>query len=295
MAIEKVTESWQDRDLDAGTDDASMTRVFDVTFDGAGDPVRRPLDAYGAIDPSSGVRVPAVFQRHPNNAYLWVRNKRIESVGPLHFRVFVFYTARATRYQAENEPMGDPLNQPWEISWGFIRSSVPIDRYVNDWPLVNSAGESFDPPIMKDRYDLTLSIVRNQAVYNHILAADYIDSVNTDYFWGFGPGMVCVTDFSGHSQYAGDLGYWRVQYSFIMRADGWQRRKLDEGFREYMGVDEDLSTPIFELIKDNSDPPLPVNQPVLLNGHGRINPAAAPAVWLYHDINKHLPFNILGL
>jgi len=294
MAIESVLENWKGRSLNAGTDNIDVVRIFDVIFDGTGDPGRRLQDAYSAVDPSTGVSVPAKYSRHPNNSVLFVQNKRVEPAnGPMHYRVYVTYGTRAVAgYETGMDPMTEPLAQPWQIRWGTAREVVPIDRDIYGGLITNSALETFDPPPTDPVHDLTLNIVRNQGAYNAVAMHQYIDAVNNDIFWGFAPGIVLCLDISADSQIAADMMYWRVQFSFQMRFEGWQLKLADMGMREYTNIDDD-GKPVFQVITDSNG--TPVSQPVALDGSGGKLTVGADPVFRYFDVKRSLPFSGLGL
>ena len=293
MAITSVTESWQGQRGEEGIDSADRTRVYTVEFDGDDDPIQRPRLAYTANDGTT--RSPNRYETLPNSPWYYVHHKAIRCLGPCLYEVTVYYTVRFARGSEDKyDPTVSPLAQPWDVEWGFASSREAIDRDVYGHPIVNSAGESFDPAITTEVRDLVLRIVRNQGAYDPILAHDYVSrsAVNLDEFWGFAPGIVKCLKIKANSQRTGDLWFWRVRYEFAMRADGWLRRILDQGFREFTGTDAN-GKPTYELITDDNG--YPVTQPVLLDGNGNKQAEAADAVFLEHQVHPGKQFSLLGL
>ena len=291
MAVTEVREDWRGLEADSGTDGASIPRIFNVQFDTADAPEKRPMLAVEADDGTT--KVPRLYETHPQKPWLYVNNHHVDPIGPFDFRVTVNYTNRYSRGSEEKyDPTMNPLDQPWEIEWGFAVHNEKIDRDISGEPLVNSSGESFDPPETRDFYDLVLRITRNEAVYDPIKASDYKGSVNSDIFYGFAPGLVKCTRFGSRSARQGDLWYWIVTYEFQMCKTGWKLRLIDEGFRIKTGTDSD-GNPTYEEITDDNG--VKVSQPVLLDGEGRKKKEADPIFVLEFDIRRALPFSVLGL
>ena len=292
MAVTEVKEDWRGLEADSGTDGASVPRVFAVQFDTADDPEKRPILAVEANDGTT--RVPRLYETHPQKPWLYVNNHSVEPIGPFDFRVSVNYTNRYSRGSEEKfDPTMNPLDQPWEIEWGFAVHNEKIDRDISGEPLVNSSGESFDPPVTRDFYDLVLRITRNEEAYDPIKASDYKGSINGDIFFGFAPGLVKCTQLNARSARQADLWYWIVTYEFQMRKLGWQLRLIDEGFRtKGPAVDSEGNLVIQEITDDNG---VKVSQPVQLDGEGQKKKDADPITVLEFGINTILPFSALGL
>lgn len=294
MGVDKVTQNWEGLDLDAGADGADTTAFFDVTFDNLDSPGQRPLLAWGATD--GATTVPEMWSLHPEQPTLYVRNKRVEVIGPFHFRVHVFYTTRefSPAGDSQVQPFTSPLEQPWEVDWGFITANEPIDRDIRNWPIHNSAGETFDPPIMREFSDLMLTIRRNESIFNYIRAADYKDAVNSDLFYGFAPGLVRCINYAGRRAMTADTFYWQVTYQFQIRVDNWLRRIMDEGYKALDSLDTSKGV---VAIRDGDNNI--VSQPWPLDGQGfaltQTQIDAGIAFWLEFEIYPLKPFRVLGL
>ncbi|HIJ70649.1 MAG TPA: hypothetical protein HPP87_04710 [Planctomycetes bacterium] len=302
MAILNIRESWEDMGYEAGVESASAPRVFTVLFDNADDPFTRPEMAWNAA--THNVRIPYIYERHPSKTWLWVQRKSVRALSPCLFEVSIHYSTRPAGPADESQidPTVSPLQLPWQISWGFAGREEPIDRDINGDPIVNSADEAFDPPVTRPFYDLTLAIIRNQAEYNPLLAADYKDTLNSDYFYGFAPGIVKCADISADSARNADLFYWHVHYQFQMRRIGWALKLIDRGYREKVGVDGE-GKPIYDAImmgtsesgEADDDQKVPVNQPAYLDGSGRKKADSAAITVLEFDILESKDFSVLEL
>lgn len=283
MPVIEVTEDWSGDVTDESfADESSLliqdesTRVFDVIFDSAANSSNAKSAAAEALG------LPAMYEEYPDDAWRYVASRRSRRTGPLRCQVTVNY---------DSEP--DPLSQYPEYSWDFGSSSEPIDHDYSGNPILNSAGESFDPPIMTDVYDLTLRYRRNEASYSAPVAEAYIGAVNTAAFLGFAAGKVKCTKFAGTQARAAALTYWVVDYEFIVRvSDFWKRKILDEGFRVYIGTDA-AGKPDYDIMKDTKGNPL--SQPVLLDGNGEKLNDGANAVFLEFDIMKTANLTALSI
>jgi len=296
MAVISVKEELERSEAEFSTTDATSVRIFTVEFDTADDPRIRPQLACSAAG------IPLIWSLHPFNPWLYCRGKRTFARGPFLFEVVASYVVksyRADEAKPGTTPFQSPFDEPWEIEWFPIASNEQVDRDIYGNPIVNSAGQSFDPPITKDCYDLGLRIVRNQPSYNKAQAADYVGAVNSDYFYGFAPYLVKCTNYSSRTMYSA-ITYYQITYEFHIRllADpitgnyhGWARRVMDEGLMYKTTVEGQT---VYKKVKtgDNEDVP----QLVRLNGSGGAVPAGSTdAYFLYFALCKMRPFSALGL
>lgn len=293
MAVIDVTEQGERRTVDEEEKSITAVRIFTVEFDNADDPAKRPLLARNASDGTT--TVPYRHQVHPYNNWLYVKSKHVETKGPFLYEVRVNYESFTDPSSSEPAPIS-PLLQPPEVSWNFVTSNEPIDRDIYGKPITNSAKEAFDPPITRDFDDLVLRVVRNEAEFNALRAAEYKGAVNSDMFLGFAAGVVRCVLYNGVKQYAAGLVYWKVTYEFHIRWNGWQRKIQDMGFSKLNATEDDYE-PI--KIKDDKGIETQVSQPWPLDlaGHA-LTPAqkkAGVAYWLIFNIYPQKPFFVLGL
>jgi len=294
MAIIDVKEDWRGLGAEIDTEGATAPRIFTVKFDTGNEPTQRPFLAQNAAG------IPTLNSAHPHKPWLFVKNKAVDSIGPFDFKVSVNYTTRSTIGGQEGEtqdPTESPLAAPWIVEWDFVTSNEPIDTDIDGKPITNSAGESYDPPMTDDKHDLLLRIQRNEAAYYPLIADNYKNAVNSDYFWGFEPGKVKCIQFTAKTAISGQFWYWQVRYAFQMRKDDWQRRIRDEGYRTKTGELNSDGSEKYEEITDKNG--VKLSQPALLNGEGYRLPQSAidagSIAFLYFNLNKSLPFSVLGL
>ena len=290
MAVINVKEDWRGLNARAGTQTASVPRTFTVKFDESDDPEKRPILAWGA----SGV--PSLYASHPSDSSLYVKDKDVEAIGPFDYKVIVHYTTIAELGTGQAvSPFTLPLDQPWEIEWGFTVMNIRIDRDLLNNPILNSAGQSIDPPVMWEFYDPILRISRNESFYDDKAASDYINSINSDYFNGYPPNTARCIEFSARRAYTAGLFYWKVSYQFQFHWHDWAyqqwdwttlARFLDEGYAKKTGSG-------FEVKKDDNDVVMP--EPVRLDGSGDFLADGNDSVFRQFTLFKQKPFYIFNL
>ncbi len=298
MAIKQVTENWEDRTVTDTESGKQAVRTFTVDFDELNNPAARPVLALRhAFIPKRG----SMF---PYDRAMFVDSRTVApGEGPLVFKVTCNYITKTTGISVSGSSgASGPLSQKPEISWTFATSEEPIDRDINGKPILNSAQESFDPPISQSKDDLVLRYVRNERFFNPRFAMRFKGAVNSSTFLGVSPGLVKCTVFDGDKVYDNEFSdYFVVTYEFQFRLGmvagkqyGWLRRILDQGFRELLGKNED-GTPIWENIKDNAGNPL--SEPALLNGSGRELALQTPPKGHFLKFQTHhkQPFSALNI
>lgn len=273
MAID-VKEDWSGlgaySEVNGIYQNLTAVRKFDVHFvNDSSVPASRPLIALDQDD------VPQLWEVHPYNSWLYVSNRTVEIRSSTLFYITVNYSL------VEN-----PLAQPAEFSWSHVDNEEPIDRDINGNPITNSAGELPDPPITETFHDVVLRVSRNEALFNHVTASEYKNSVNANTFLGFAPGTVKCTVFEGEITRAAALTYYIVRYEFQIREDAWKKRFLDAGFREKVGTE-------YEVIKDKDG--VPLSEPSLLDGNGYKLPDGATPVFLEFETKQAMDFSYFNM
>ena len=290
MSIINVKEDWRGLGVRAGTQAASVPRTFTVKFDESDDPEKRPILAWGA----SGV--PSLYASHPSDSSLYVKDKDVEAIGPFDYKVIVRYTSIAELGTGQAvSPFTLPLDQPWEIEWGTAVMNIKIDRDLDNNPILNSAGQSIDPPVTWEFYDSVLRVSRNEPFFDDKFARDYKNSINSDWFNGYPPTTARCIEFDARRAYIGGLFYWKVSYQIQFHWHDWGgqlwdwttlARFLDEGYAEKTAGG-------FEVKKDDNDVVMP--EPVKLDGSGGFLPDGSDPVFRQFTLFKEQPFNLLNL
>jgi hypothetical protein len=191
-------------------------------------------------------------------------------------------------YDATINPQ-DPTQRPIELNYEASQFQRPSIEDVNGKAIANSAGDPFDPPLMKDDSRPVFVITRNEMTYNDEVMATYRDTVNSDVFFGYGPMLVKCHSITGRLAYDPDIHwYYVVTYRFEHNKDGWHKKPLDAGFRTNP-AGATSPAPIFDKAG------LPISVPALLDGHGLQLTDGADPVFL--DIQDYVekPFEPLNI
>ena len=184
-------------------------------------------------DPTTGLFIPQRGDPHPSDSKIKVGDVSIvkEQGATKNFVATVLWK---TPDGKETEPFdtGSISGQGTgnlDFEWSTVTVTEPVDRDVNGKPIMNTAGEFFDPPLTKDFHDSVLSIARDQTTWNQNLVTLYLDTVNRGDAYGFKHGEGRLVSMNARQQ---DDGTWRAQYQIQFRTGGWAKRILNAGFRE---------------------------------------------------------------
>lgn len=270
---------------------ANVPQRFDVLFTPGEPAEERIILAATAEDPHTHLKIPKEWDRYSPDEWLFVKSIDVQQGdGPYIYEVTANYIS-----------IENPLDLEPEIEWGKAVSNVEIDRDINGDPILNSAGQSPDPPITEEFEDLVFRMTRNENYFNALLAHEYKGAVNSDIFLGFDPGFAKCIEISGTRARVADLVYWKVRYEIHFRLSnpipgtpkiGWIRRLLDEGRIEKTGTAGD-GTP--ELLQNKDQEGTVLSEPVLLDGEGKKLADGSPAVYLEFETRRKLPFETLNL
>jgi len=287
------TEVTYHKEVDLNTThvSADVPQRFTVVFTPGESPEERIILAATAKDRFSGIKIPKEWDRYLPEEWLFVKSIDVrQGEGPYIYEVTANYIS-----------IENPLDLEPEIEWGKSVSNQQIDRDINGNPILNSAGQSPDPPISEEFNDLVFRMTRNEEFFNALLAHEYKGAINSDIFLGFDPGFAKCIEISGKRARVADLIYWKVTYEIHFRLSnpipgtpkiGWIRRLVDEGRIEKTGVDADG---IPELLQNKDKEGTVLSEPVLLDGEGKKLADGEPAVYLEFETRRKLPFSALNL
>lgn len=199
-------------------------------------------------------------------------------------------------YSDEVEFSSNPLTEVPRFTWESEQYQVPAVKDRNGKGVVNSAGDSFDPPPMKDKSRRIVTVTRNVvAVPTWLLT--YEDAVNSDIFVvdgfvvGAGQAKCQRVNISERMQRDG-IEYRTLTIEIHLSKDGWKIEPLDEGFRQ---INPENNTERID-IKDPQTGQK-VTAPVQLDGAGAVlaNPSLDNAVFGSYGVYTQLPFSALPL
>jgi len=231
--------------------------------------------------------LPFLGQPYPNDPSSYCNSLRARNEGASPY----FWTVTAT-YSNEREASDSPLDDPIEYQWATEQFQEVADTDRNGQGIVNSAGDPFDPPIMRDNSRRTVTITSNEAfVPTWILS--YQDAVNSDAINVDGLSVAagqakCQQVSVSPIRQRNDVTFRIVTLTIHLNNDGWGFKILDQGFRER---DDDNKLQQITNEADGSEP----TAPVLLDGSGKAqtDPTVASAVFLDYDIYPSLSFAAL--
>lgn len=127
----------------------------------------------------------------------------------------------------------NPILRPPEVSKSSQRTTKPFTHDLDGLPVVNSAGEAFDPPVMIDDGSTIITITRNVALFDVTTADRYRFCVNLNPFFGFLPGEAMLTAYSAQVVYENRIRFERVTWTFECKDGGFEFIKpLDQGYME---------------------------------------------------------------
>lgn len=292
MSIISVTERFIARPGEVTVDNFNVTRTFQVISDTSKDDSTVVMFA---IDPVSGLTIPAVHEVHPTKLFLWVEGisasvtsddgctwqvlarygiipagEGDEGAGtePWDMKPVINYSfvSKETVFERayHKSPIGGPLDP--------IPAGITRDNPVN--PVVNSVGQAFDPPPTIRRRLLLIVIQRNEqgVVFDPNDLGKFIDTVNiadiqiggiaVKQFTGLMQDIKAVTRFTGT---AGEL-YFSVTHEILVDPRTHIRRIIDQGFFEDADpTSVSIPTKLKQIRDIQGDH---ATDPVLLNGFG---------------------------
>jgi len=283
MGVVNVKPEWSTAEAPIDRSGSSARLSWTVLLDGRDSFVQAPITARQAPG------IPRVGQRHPTDPTAVCRSVEPKSLSPILWRVTASYATPSGATNEKGESL-NPLDAPPEISYDFEQIQQMIDTDLDDKPIVNTAGDPFDPKPEIPYGRPLVRITRNEQEFPGAKARDYAGgrgAINSDAFKGWPPGTVRCRNISGTDQTEGEFAYCRVTYEFICDAEGWQPRPLNIGLREKKDGE-------MVVIKDKDGQP--VSQPVALNKDGTAKEAGGPVERAGpFKVFPEKPFGALGL
>lgn len=130
----------------------------------------------------------------------------------------------------------NPLDQPLEESLEFAQFERIVDVDADGNPVLNTAGDPFDPPVTRDDSRPILKIVRNEATFRPVFILGFRDCINESEFRGFPAGTVKCQPIPVRRAWHPIPGYYYIHaYEFHIDEDGWNKPVLSQGLRAIDG------------------------------------------------------------
>lgn len=276
MAILTVTELQEGTDGSLGIDIRGMTRRFHITTDD-------PRTAKILAESDSRIPQPGAIYSFTDEGGLSVidLNRIVDTLDyaavdgkPTLIDLTVNYRRRRS-----TEPTDNPLLEPALISIDTFESEEPIFFDINDQPIQNKAFETFDPPLTETFVDLAISITINEqdqdleprAKFN----LQYHNKLNKTVWQGVQPRKAWLR-LRSNRETRNSIRYWRTTYTIILRAEGWDRKVINQGFKQLkLGLFNGILIPIQVDGVDHEGKPL--NAPAYLDQFGQLlGPSLSP-------------------
>lgn len=181
----------------------------------------------------------------------------------------------------------DPLSRPPDISFGFVEWEEIVDEDISNNPVVNTAGDAYDPPVTRQNHLAVLSVSRYESTFNALLASQYKDSVNSDVFFDAPVGTAKIMDISAAREWSqfNQAYIWRVNYEFQFDPRGWTKKVLNQGYRQL------VSGARRQILIDGA----PATFPCLLDSAGALLAPTGTPVYRTFTVYPTLAFSTLGL
>jgi len=248
----------------------------------AGSPYRYPFDAPTETDFGS------YLQR--------VRIRRDDPSG-LRFAVTLEYGSRdvSTDGPAQGPGLANWIMAPWmarpDVRWGTTERELACMRDRDGAPILNAAGQPFDPPLTIPESVLTATVVRVEQSFDPATAIGYKDRLNDAEWYGWPAESVRCMSIESEPFTDGDWGLLhRTTYVFGFRPPvvagsdkvfpGWAVAVLNAGKMQLVGT---------KLVKIYDQDMQPVTEPVPLRADGTWDVASAP-VYLSFNLYKTADF-----
>lgn len=288
MAVTSVKETWHARSSD--WDDRqkrTYRRSWRVITDNVHTEQYEVLSAVGV----------SLFASYSADAYALVRLLRCEQKDdePRLWMVEAEYATgqgQVTQRDPASEQQPNPTLRPSVVSWTNTLFQRPAVRDRNGNAIIMSTKEYPNPPVDVDDILTKLSIQRYEASFNESVAMAFMNSVNSDWFFGAPPGTWKCLKFDARSHYENGFTSWDVTYEFEFRWQTWRLKVLDQSYHERIRVGEDTPE-VYRLSRIYTKEGEPVSSPALLNGDGRNLELAVTT--LYESLSADATDDVLQL
>jgi len=264
-------------------------RVFHVLYDSVSNTAFQAAHASG---------IPKVLDEHPDDSTAVCETPHADrnAEQPMLWTVECNYATPSGRSDTYSQI--DPMDRDAEVSWEFWEIEEPAEKDKDGVAILNSAGQPFDPPVMRTVQFPVFVVTRNEISLNAITLQLYSNVVNSSQF-AIGslvaaPGQAKLKVRNAQYIREAQYSYWRITYEIAFcftTPEGWQAKVLDQGTmsKQWDGTSMKLAD-----IKDFMG--TPVSAPVLLDGNGFHNVLwSQTATWLPCNRYRTASFEFLNL
>lgn len=298
MAIIEIHEEHKNSSAEYARDGKTCSRIFNIVDnDGTKSIVKIHQDLQTISQSLPRIeRFPKYFEPHPDNQWLPYVDLKLDRLAPKMYKAECRYEAIVSQPNS-----GNPIYQEPDVSMYWVRTKEPVEWDVTGFPIINSAGDKFDPMPEKEFDDIGLTYTRFEVArgYRRHPASMIEGCVNADNFLGATPGTVRFTNWKSNIVRIGTAYFARVTYQFVCRQwldpitgemIGWRKRLFNCGFKERK---EGKIVPI----RVNGLSQTPIACPLGLNGIKIPDEDVKRGVgyWLTFDVYPYQQFSVLNI
>ena len=133
---------------------------------------------------------------------------------------------------------GSPVDYTPHASIEGVTYEELVKKDVDGTPVLNAAGDPFDPPVMRDQTRCVIHVSRNETSTNIATMLGYANRVNSSAFFGFPARSLKFNPPRFTKDYDQFLGqtYWQCEYEFVYDPDTWDKKVLNCGYKQ-LGTD----------------------------------------------------------
>lgn len=235
MAVLEIRESYKDRKCAiTGQLERTAERTFfgitDDAFTSAMEVIDHPDvprwgDRYvGPDDIRTNITVAEItVDQHPDDNKTW--------------RIVVKYTSRLDThpYQGTGDSGGkggnpkeepNPTARPPQINYSSVKRQRPLEKDTDGNPVVNSAGDPFDPPLTYEEVLTGMTITANWLFFDPNLISAFTNAVNSTGWWGAAAKTWRCADLGASLEYEQGLFFYKVTGKFEYKSDKWNPVKV---------------------------------------------------------------------
>jgi hypothetical protein len=268
-----INEIARDQDGQFRAGGWELTRIWNVQVDSV---------VYASIAAVEAVRTQEadISDAHPQNPFAFLQT--LTPVATENRKIWNVTGA----YKQGTLPTGpqDPLDQPKEVAWSSSAYTRPVVKDNDGNAIVNSAGESFDPPLTEDGHNVVGTITYNSDQYDPQLGATFEDAVNKDTEkianLTAEPRTAKIIEVGATQEFFSGTPYWVVTVKVEINLNTWDREVLDQGLHELAPIS-------LELVRMETDDGADATEPLLLNGGGeRLLPGEDPEFLTFRTLEE---------
>ena len=225
---------------------------------------------------------------HASKAGLFLLNKRAEVANTADLTTWHVTCDYGLQTLKSRDDQDEGADKSTKYDWRVVVSDVPVDTDINDDVIKNPAGESFDPPLIKEHFDTQVVITKYFDDFTSDKTERWFGKINSEAWQvdnvAIGAEVARIINVEQEELWDNNgASYFKVLITIDFRSDGWARRVLNEGY-SYLDGDGYL-----KIAKDSDENPL--NEPIWLNADGTKNFSTTTPTFTNFDLYDTLNYN----